>query len=148
MSAWASSLTASSNVCDLEIVKRQISRSKNELTLGFSYVPNIPRRALDLLDHLFSPMSFSHLVFSVPILSSSCFFQTSALLYEALMNVAVFTPQFKAISECRQKKFSQAEIENKRSRKAALKPVRQTLVWCGRREVFKRKYVLITTEEG
>ena len=54
MSAWASSLTASWNVCDVEIVemvKRQISRSKNELTLGFSYVPNIPRRALDLPDH-------------------------------------------------------------------------------------------------
>ena len=43
-----------------------------------------------------------------------------------------FTPQFKAINQCRQKKFSQAEIENKRSRKVALKPVRQTLVWCRR----------------
>ena len=31
-----------------------------------------------------------------------------------------FTHQFKAISECRQKKFSQAEIQNKRSRKVAL----------------------------
>ena len=59
-----------------------------------------------------------------------------------------FTPQFKAISECRQKKFPQAEIENKRSRKVALKPVRQTLVWCRRREVFKRRYALITKEEG
>ena len=47
-------------------------------------------------------------------------------------------PQFKAISECRQKKFSEAEIQNKRSRKVALKTVRQTLVWCGRREVFER----------
>ena len=59
-----------------------------------------------------------------------------------------FTPQVKAISECRQKKFSQAEIQNKPSRKATLKPARQTLVWCGRREVFKRRYVLITKEEG
>ena len=99
MSAWASSLTASSNVCDLEIVKRQIRRSKNELTLGFSYVPNIPRRALDLPYHLISPMSFSRLVFSVPILSSSCFFQTSALLYEALMNVAVFCSKLKNETE-------------------------------------------------
>ena len=53
------------------------------------------------------------------------------------------------LCECRQKKFSQAEIENKRSSKVALKPVRQTLlVWCGRKEVFKRRYVLITKEEG
>ena len=59
-----------------------------------------------------------------------------------------FTPQFKAISECRQKKFSQAEIQNKRRRKVALKPVRQTLVWCGQREVFKRCNVLIMKEEG
>ena len=58
------------------------------------------------------------------------------------------TPQFKAISECRQMKFSQAEIRNKRSRKVALKPVRATLAWCGRREVVKRKYVLITKEAG
>ena len=42
-----------------------------------------------------------------------------------------YTPQLKAISECRQKKFSQAEIQSKRSGKVALKPVRQTLVWCG-----------------
>ena len=83
MGAWASSLTASSNVCDVEIVKRQISRSKGELTLGFPYVPNEPRRALDLPDHLVSPISFSRLIFSVPVLSSCCFFQTSALLYEA-----------------------------------------------------------------
>ena len=60
-----------------------------------------------------------------------------------------FTPQFKAISECRQKKFSQAEIQNKRGCTVALKPVRQTLVvWCGRREVFKRRYVLITKKKG
>ena len=48
-----------------------------------------------------------------------------------------FTPQFKAISEFRQKKFSQAENQNRRSRKVALKPVRQTLVWCDRREVLR-----------
>ena len=59
-----------------------------------------------------------------------------------------FTPQFKAISGYRQKKFPQAKIENKRSRKIALKPVRQTLVWCGRREVFKRCNVLLMKEEG
>ena len=59
-----------------------------------------------------------------------------------------FTPQFKAIIECRQRKFSQAEIQNKPSRKIALKPLRQTLVWCGRREVIKRRYELITKEEG
>ena len=73
---------------------------------------------------------------------------TSADFVKQLHQSLWFTPQFKAISECRQKKFSQAEIENKRSRKVALKPVRQTLVWCGRREVFKRRYVLIIKEEG
>ena len=41
-----------------------------------------------------------------------------------------------------------AEIQNKRSRKVALKPVRQTLVWCRRREVFKRRCVPITKEDG
>ena len=59
-----------------------------------------------------------------------------------------FTPLFKAISKCRQKKFSQPVIQNRHSRKVALKPVRQTLAWCGRRELFKRSYVLITKEEG
>ena len=63
-------------------------------------------------------------------------------------SVAFFTPLFTAISECRQKKFSQAEIQNKQSHKVALKPVRLTLIWCGRREVLKRRYVLITKEEG
>ena len=41
------------------------------------------------------------------------------------------------------KKFSQAEIQNKRGHEIALKPVRQTLVWCRRREVLKERYVLI-----
>ena len=59
-----------------------------------------------------------------------------------------FTPQFKAISECRQKKFFQPEIQNKHCRNVAPKPVRQTLTWCGRREVFKRSYLLMTKEEG
>ena len=64
---------------------------------------------------------------------------------------AWFTPQFKTISVCRQKKFSQAEIQNKQSSNFALNPVRQTLVWCGQREVFKRRYctyVLIMKEDG
>ena len=59
----------------------------------------------------------------------------------------IHTP-IQAISECIQKKCSQAEIQNKRSCKVALKPVRQNLVCCGLREVFKRRYVLITKEEG
>ena len=78
--------------------------------------------------------------------------ETFLLTYENILNLKTradfviqqhqslwFTPQFKAISECRQKKFSQVEIQNKRSRKVALKPVRQTLVWCERREVFLDK---------
>ena len=52
----------------------------------------------------------------------------------------VHTRQFKAISDCRQRKFSQPVIQNKHSHKVALKPVRQTLAWCGQREVSKRSY--------
>ena len=54
-----------------------------------------------------------------------------------------FTPQFKAIREGRQKKFFQPEIHNKHSRKVAPKLARQTLTWCGQREVSKRSYVLL-----
>ena len=46
-----------------------------------------------------------------------------------------------------EKKSFQPVIQNKHSLKAALKPVRQTLAWCGQREVFKRRYVFITREE-
>ena len=63
--------------------------------------------------------------------------QQGQILYYNSISRFGSTPQFKVISECRQKKFSQAEIQNKRSLKVALKPVRQTLVWCGRREVFR-----------
>ena len=59
-----------------------------------------------------------------------------------------FIPQFKAISECRQKKFSQPVIQNKHSRKVALKPVGQALAWCAQRLVFKRSYVLKKKELG
>ena len=38
-------------------------------------------------------------------------------------------------------------IHNKRSRKVALKPVGQTLAWCGRRVIFKTGYVLIMKED-
>ena len=48
-----------------------------------------------------------------------------------------FTPQFKVISEGRQKKSSQPVIQNKHSRKVFLKSERQMLAWCGQREVFR-----------
>ena len=50
-----------------------------------------------------------------------------------------FTPQFKAISDLRQNKFSQPVIQNKHGRKLALIPVRLTLTWCGISEVLKSK---------
>ena len=50
------------------------------------------------------------------------------------------------ISESRQKKFYQAEVQNKLSRKVVLKLVRQTLVWCGRREVLLRKIKFLPSE--
>ena len=59
-----------------------------------------------------------------------------------------FTPEFKVISQCRRKKCSQAVIQSKHSCKVVLKPVRQTLAWCGRGEVFESSYLLITKEEG
>ena len=59
-----------------------------------------------------------------------------------------FTPQFKEISECRQKKFSQAEIQNKRSRKVALKPVRQTLVCWGEWKVLRKGVCLQRKKMG
>ena len=65
-----------------------------------------------------------------------------------IVAVAWFTPQFKAISDFRQKKFSQPVLQNKRSRKVALKPVRQTLTCCGIRQVTKRSYMLISKTKG
>ena len=61
----------------------------------------------------------------------------------------MFTSQFKAINESRQKKSSQpvVMIENKHSRKVSLNPVRQTLTWCRRREVLKKSYLLMAKEE-
>ena len=44
--------------------------------------------------------------------------------------------------------FSQLVTQNKHSHKVALKPVRQTLSWCGRRVAFKRSFLLITKYEG
>ena len=44
------------------------------------------------------------------------------------------------------KKFKKV-IQNEHSHKVALKPARHNLAWCGRREVFKRSYVLTTKEE-
>ena len=48
-----------------------------------------------------------------------------------------FTAQFKAISECRQMKFFQPEIQNKHSCNDAPEPVRQALSCCGQREVLR-----------
>ena len=39
-------------------------------------------------------------------------------------------------------------LKKKHSHKVNLKQVRQTLTWCGRREVFKRSYVLAKEEGG
>ena len=85
--------------------------------------------------------------FELPIIFNSHVLKQGQILYYNSNSRFWFTPQFKAIIECRPKKFSQAEIQNKRGRKVALKPVRQNLFWCGRGEVFKRSYVLITKED-
>ena len=66
-----------------------------------------------------------------------------------MASVAFVHTSAKAISECREKKFSQLIIQNNHSRKVPLKPVCQTLACCGRRRVdFKTSYVPITKEEG
>ena len=41
---------------------------------------------------------------------------------KTMVSVAFLTPKFKEICDCRQRKFPQAEIQNKRRRKVSLKP--------------------------
>ena len=65
-----------------------------------------------------------------------------------ITTVALMTPQFKAISDCRQREFCQPVVnQNKHGRKGAATPVGQTLALCKQQVVFKRSCVLLTQEE-
>ena len=69
-------------------------------------------------------------------------FYNKGRFFNAIASVALASRQSSAVSRVAdKKKFSHPLILN------ALKPVWQTLTWCGRRDVFKESYLLITQKE-
>ena len=64
---------------------------------------------------------------------------------KTIASLVFLTPEFNAISSCRQRRFSHPVNTNKQSRKSY--PEGQTLALCKRKVVCKRSYVLIMNEE-
>ena len=67
---------------------------------------------------------------------------------KTIASVALLTPIFKEICDCRQRKFSQPVIQHKQSHKVSLKPGKIARLFCVPEMVFNPEHERISKEGG